>query len=566
VGTILILFHRFRWAACQLEALRKCPSIKKVREVLGNLPKTLDETYERILLSADEDYQDIIAEALRWLCFSEVTLTIAQLAEAAIFSATVESPSEEAPLEISFDNDAFFQDPLDILGLLSGLVVCLPLVNTDDFDEWDDMDDLEELGDTDEADKSDSVVDSDDMEHQAPEPLAEIGVKSKILLSHFSVREYLTSGRLRSQVCRFSMDEGRAYEVIATNCIYFILCFQESPDGPEASSSNYFIDLTRSRPFFVYACRHWDNLARKVDYESKLTDLIISILKAELRLRKFFLAKAVPDDLKSPDIPPLYFAAALQLYWPCKKLTQNGVDGNGQEGYWGHALQAASMFGAKNLVQLLLYHGADANIRGGYYETALQAASIAGAENVVQLLLYHGADANIRGGHYETALNGALSSRNENIVRLLLEYGANINLETEYYGTALQAASTFGAKNLVQLLLYLGADVNARGGRYGTALQAAIYQYESGIVQLLLHHGADVISEVGYYDTLLISWMQRGDSGIAIMLLEHGAAISNFGGGSEAEEALARKDFRKFVAIQVEALLKQKSERAKART
>jgi hypothetical protein len=179
VGTILILFHRFRWAACQLETLRKCPSIKKVREVLGNLPKTLDETYERILLSADEDYQDTIAEALRWLCFSEETLTIAQLAEAAVFSATVAPPSEEAPLEISFDKDAFFQDPLDILGLLSGLVVCLPVANTDDSDEWDDGNDSEELGYTDEADKLDGVVDSDDMEYQAPEPLAKISVKSK---------------------------------------------------------------------------------------------------------------------------------------------------------------------------------------------------------------------------------------------------------------------------------------------------------------------------------------------------------------------------------------------------
>jgi hypothetical protein len=179
VGTILILFHRFRWAACQLETLRKCPSIKKVREVLGNLPKTLDETYERILLSADEHYQDTIAEALRWLCFSEETLTIAQLAEAAVFSATVAPPSEEAPLEISFDKDAFFQDPLDILGLLSGLVVCLPVANTDDSDEWDDGNDSEELGYTDEADKLDGVVDSDDMEYQAPEPLAKISVKSK---------------------------------------------------------------------------------------------------------------------------------------------------------------------------------------------------------------------------------------------------------------------------------------------------------------------------------------------------------------------------------------------------
>jgi hypothetical protein len=320
MGRILILFHRFRWAACQLEALRKCPSIKKVREVLGNLPKTLDETYERILLSTDEDYQDIIVEALRWLCFSEVTLTIAQLAEAAVFSATVESPSEEAPLEIFFDKDAFFQDPLDILGLLSGLVVCLPHANTDDSDEWADMYHSEELYYTDKANKLDSVVDSDDMEHQAPEPLAEIGVKSKILLSHFSVKEYLTSGRLRSQVCRFSMDKGRAHEVIATNCIYFILCFWESMDGLEVSSSRDFMDLTQSRPIFDYACYYWDNHAREVDYESKLTDLIVVILKAEPGLRRFFLYTAESDDRNSPDISPLYFAADMQLYWPCKKL------------------------------------------------------------------------------------------------------------------------------------------------------------------------------------------------------------------------------------------------------
>ena len=337
MGTILILYHRFRWAACQLETLRKCPSIKKVREVLGNLPKTLDETYERILLSADEDYQDIIAEALRWLCFSEVTLTITELAAAAVFSATVEPPSEEAPLEISFDKDAFFQDPLDILGLLSGLVVCLPVANY--------------------------------------EPLAKIGVESRILLSHFSVKEYLTSGRLRSQVCRFSMDEGRAHEVIATNCIYFILCFGESMEDFEPGCSGDFTGLTQLGSFFEYACYHWDSQAREVDYESKLTDLIVLILKAELRPRKFFLKKEDFEDGESPDIPPLYLAAATELYWPFKKLAQSGVDGNGQEGYWGTALHAASACDNENIIRLLLDYGANINLEAGRFGTALNVAN-----------------------------------------------------------------------------------------------------------------------------------------------------------------------------------------------
>jgi hypothetical protein len=75
----------------------------------------------------------------------------------------------------------------------------------------------------------------------------------------------------------------------------------------------------------------------------------------------------------------------------------------------------------------------------------------------------------------------------------------------------------------------------------------------------LLHHGADVISEVGYYDI----WIQRGNSEIAVILLQHGAVMSKFGGGIEARETLARKDLLKFVAIQVELLLKRKREKAR---
>ena len=42
------------------------------------------------------------------------------------------------------------------------------------------------------------------------------------------------------------------------------------------------------------------------------------------------------------------------------------------------------------------------------------------------------------------------------------------------------------------------------------------------------------------------------------MLLEHGAAVSKFRGGAEAEDALAKKDFKRFVAIQREQRRKEK--------
>src|ERR1700742_813656 len=44
-----MLPYRFRWVVCQLETLRRClPS--SVQSILADLPESLDETYERILL------------------------------------------------------------------------------------------------------------------------------------------------------------------------------------------------------------------------------------------------------------------------------------------------------------------------------------------------------------------------------------------------------------------------------------------------------------------------------------------------------------------------------------
>jgi hypothetical protein len=393
------------------------------------------------------------------------------------FSATVEGPSKESPLKVSFDRDELIQDPFDLMSILSGLVVYRAP------DDWSYNSD----DDTDDDDVDDS--DSDEDLHSQPEINK---TKSKILLSHFSVKEYLVSGRLGSQVDRFAIDERRAHEVLDTKCLYFILYCQEFLEYSEKSKG---YRPTFRCPFFYYASACWEDHAQTVEYESKLSYLIISLFELEQPLKGLFPGER-EDDQKSGDLTPLYHAAFQGLYWPCKKLIENGADVNMQGGYYGNPLQAASMEGHENIVQLLLHHGATVNLQGGHYGSALQAATYIGKESIVNILLEHGANINLQGGHYGSALQAAICTGRESIFRLLLDHGADISSQTGHYD--------------------------------------------------------DVLDQ--YYDSAFLrqGW-SKTNAGIAVILLEHGAVMSKFHGGIEAEEALARKDFKRFVAIQVEA-------------
>ena len=75
---------RFRWAYCQVQELKKLKSTKPkyIKDVLRTLPKTLDETYERILCAIEERYRPEALALLRWITYSTTPLTLGELAEA----------------------------------------------------------------------------------------------------------------------------------------------------------------------------------------------------------------------------------------------------------------------------------------------------------------------------------------------------------------------------------------------------------------------------------------------------------------------------------------------------
>src|SRR5438270_9701736 len=73
---------RFRWVVCQLEVLCNCLKLPALRQKLKELPETLDETYNRILLSIPENCHYEAHAVLQWLAYSRRPMNVAEVAEA----------------------------------------------------------------------------------------------------------------------------------------------------------------------------------------------------------------------------------------------------------------------------------------------------------------------------------------------------------------------------------------------------------------------------------------------------------------------------------------------------
>ena len=110
----LILFMRFRWVVLQLSELEKCSSRYKIDKQLAELPKGLDEIYNRILNNVDEKHRADTRMFLQWLAFCDWPMEIEELAE----TITADF-SDEHPI---FNQDKRYTDPHDVLERCSGLV------------------------------------------------------------------------------------------------------------------------------------------------------------------------------------------------------------------------------------------------------------------------------------------------------------------------------------------------------------------------------------------------------------------------------------------------------------
>lgn len=512
---------RFRWVACQIEALEDCLDLPSLQWALSKLPKDLDDTYTRILEGIPRQRIKQATTILNLLIWSDEPLTIDEL---------VDAIAVDLNHEPGFDPKNRMPVPREVLKLCSSLVA----VSRDE----------------------EKTVGS-------------------VRLSHFSVKEYLTSDNV-SSIYKSSFNETVAKAYLARVCLTYLIGISHMLTRwvPNQESIN------RSFPFADYSGKRWMDHARVAGSKDESLWRLMMILFVE-RPKAFYVFAAVEvfgynprawmfaNPLTSASSGGLILvvkdllerrtrltqvnapASSFNLGRPLEEASKGGYDeivslllnrGADVNAGDGAALQKASAHGHIGTVQLLLERGADVNARN---DAALSSASYYGRDKVVQLLLDRGADANARycnalhwasthghvtvvqlllgagvdvNAHDGGALSGASTHGHVAVVQLLLDAGANVNAQD---GGALRGASTYGHDATVQLLLDRGADVNARDG---VALQRASGHNYATIVQLLLNKGANAGRGAALY-----SASRRGGLTIVRLLLDKGADINSRG-------------------------------------
>ena len=431
--------------------LGSCLSPSALDKALSTLPRTLDETYERILLKIPEEHHHEAFSALQFLAFSTRPVGVECLAEVVAVQ----------PGCASWDEVDRLFDPRDILTICSSLVA--------------------------------------------------IQENETVQLAHYSVKEYLLSPRiLGSPAQTFYLDFATAHREIAHLCIDYIHLIFSTDGFVKKNPWDLYLEL-EEYPLIGYAIFEWFQhaLIAEDDSQSQCDALGARLLQSMedptfIGWRRSFLAyesrrgQAAPYWSSAKGDPhwqygtPLSWAAFLGLRKTVQLFLDQGADVN-ESGHKHYVspLQAAAYQGFSKIVNTLLDHGADINRKESSHGTALQAAMESHDSATVALLLDRGADVNISYGYYYSPLQAALTQAMPEFVPRLISLGADVNAQGGQFGTALQAAARYGHEAAVDLLLQKGAAINTSCGFYGNPLQAACKGGHPRIVRKLLDLGAD---------------------------------------------------------------------------
>ncbi|KAI9786673.1 MAG: hypothetical protein M1839_006224 [Geoglossum umbratile] len=529
----------FRWAVCQLVALRKCFKVTKVKEALNSLPETLDETYERIFRDVPPGYEREIRAILMLLAFSMRPMSIEEVAEA----TAVNLDSRK------LDPEDRFPDPYIVLELCSSLVaVTTQKQNTYGYSYMGMPDEI------------------------------------KILqFSHFSVKEYLLSDRARSKLQpEFCISRPISQQNVTQMCLLYLLDFN---GGERANSFNH-----AEFPFLQYAAKYWTEHWSEVEKadQGSIESLFSRLFDPEemssfmnwLNLWDPVAYKKMPSNHqpfgvtgwhgsapvwaktsnKEDFAPPLYYACLFGLLNIAMWLARPQSRGMPSQDDLGQALEGAAQGGHSDIVRFLLDQGADPNSTyGQYFSSPLHAAASCGDTTSLTLLANAGADVNAdRGGYihasdgkWGTPLHVAVISGHVPAVEVLLSLGADINAYTQLHGTPLCRAAANGEDALIALLLKRGADPMIVGGSYYSPLEAACEHASVESVRLLLDNGADVNKHPPGVKSPLYVAALRGDLDIMRLLLNRGADVNARGGtyGSPLQASIHSRNEASFDLI-----------------
>ena len=464
---------------CQLEYLAGClPG--RVRRALGQLPSTLDETYERTLGEIKETNWEFARLLL--LCVAAVSrpLRVRELAELLAFDFEV----GQIP---RFHEDWRLEDPVE--AVLSTCSTLLCLVN--------------------------------------------VGDSQIIQFSHFSVKEFLTSPRFSEKrntiSSRYHISMIAAHTLVAKSCLGTLLHLDK--DVTRLSLSRF--------PLARYASEHWFEHARLEGVPPNVGEGMLQMFdqrKRHLAIWLWMHNPTIPSRKRdkwahTPMIPsgtPLHYAAFCGIYYVVKVLAAEHPHDVNSRNFFDEQtpLHLASREGHVDVARLLIEHGADSAAQSKDGTTPLHRASERGHVDLVQLFIEDGADPAAQRRDGTTPLHKASFRGHVDLAQLLIEHGADVAAQNKHGTTPLHQAAELGHVDVARLLIEHGADAAAQSKDGMTPLYQASFQGHVDVARLLIEHGADVEAQSKDGTTPLYQASFQGHADVARLLLEHGANVA----------------------------------------
>lgn len=361
-----------------------------------------------------------------------------------------------------------------------------------------------------------------------------------VRLAHFSIKEYLISGRIQQDLAStFSFSDIDAHNFIAYSCLTYsnYLCTLLNQDNEKIHSlKNYaaskWLFHLEMVPCELWQARVIEKVAQNLAIRSQ--SLTNAMLKYSGTVDPGVYCEYKYSCMMNSLLRPYWFTAYYGLVRVTEYLLSQAYCGGKYltQGDLNTALWYAVYKRRKEVAALLLDRGADANTsttvinigNSDIFEDVLQMAVSNNDTEMVNLLLDRGADINAqRGG---SALQTAAKWRHLDMLKLLVGRGASINAPSNERDCVLLAAACYD-DSCFQYLLDNGADVNMSSTGEGKfkALRATALNKKWRLFDLLLERGADVnIGGEGGYPLFYV--IAAGDLPRIKQLLSFGADIN----------------------------------------
>jgi hypothetical protein len=310
-----------------MDMLRNCVTLRALRNSLSSLPKTLDETYERILTNIDESFISDVQRILQFLTFSIRPMRLSEMVEVLAIDWDADEPY--------FDTQNRIPDPKDILTMCSTLVTASETRRVYNFfDEG-----------------------------------AKFALDPTLRLAHFSVKEYLISERIKaSKASIYSMNPTSSHIFIATTYLTYLM----SPAFESGYQRPWTLTKYKECPLFQTAQDYWPKHinAARLDLPESTKNLIRRFFDTRHKLNggqyAVWVGSLIPDSSVTTilNTPPLYYAASFGMTTVVQALLattpKSEIDIKGGRGI-STPLHVACYRQHLPIVKLLLEAGADPN-------------------------------------------------------------------------------------------------------------------------------------------------------------------------------------------------------------